>query len=77
MVLVRTNVVYLMLYCFTDASGTGFGSTSLSGAGVWFRIGTLGEDVGDKSSNQKEFENTVNGLELEWLEVYCLGYQCS
>ena len=63
--LVRTKIVYLLLYGFADASGTGFGSTFLSEEGVRFRIGTWGKDVESNSSNWKEFENVVKGLELE------------
>ena len=65
LVLVRTKIVYLLLYGFADASGTGFGSTFLSEEGVRFRIGTWEKDVESNSSNWKEFENVVKGLELE------------
>lgn len=44
-VLVRTMVVYLVLYRFADASGSIFGSTLLSDEGVRFRMGTLEKDA--------------------------------
>ena len=39
-VMVRSSRVYLLLYEFADASGSGFGSTFLTEEGVHFRIGT-------------------------------------
>ena len=39
-VLVRSMAVFLLLYGFDDASGTGFGSTCLLDKGIWYRCGT-------------------------------------
>ena len=40
MVTMQSKRVYLLLYGFADASGSGFGSTFLTKKGVRFRIGT-------------------------------------
>jgi len=58
-------MVYLLLYGFADASGSGFGSTVLSDKGVRFRMGTWEKDVESNSSNWKEFENLVESLEAD------------
>ena len=50
-VLVKTKIVYLLLYRFVDASGSGFSSTFLSEEGVRFRIGTWEKEVESNSSN--------------------------
>ena len=64
-VLVRTMMVYVLLYGFADAPGSGFGSILLSDKGVRFRMGTWEKDVESNSSNWKEFENLVESLEAD------------
>ena len=56
-------MVYLVLYGFADASGSGFGSTVLSDKGITFGMGTWEKDAESNSSNWKEFENIVESLE--------------
>jgi hypothetical protein len=64
-VLLRADRVYSILHGFADASGTGFGSTTLGEDGIAYRIGTWESDVDDASSNFREFENVVCALEEE------------
>jgi hypothetical protein len=65
LVIVRSNSVYEMYYGFGDASGKGFGSTTLSSKGIKHRVGLWGSDDESESSNWKEFENQVQALEHE------------
>jgi hypothetical protein len=64
-VLIRSSMIFQILYGFGDASGKGFGSTLLSNKGVKARIGLWEPVVEDESSNWKEFENVVEALEEE------------
>jgi hypothetical protein len=63
LVTIRVNSVYV--YGFGDASGKGFGSTMLSSRGIKYRIGLLGADDEEESSNWKEFENQEEALVQE------------
>jgi hypothetical protein len=65
LVIVRTNTVFEIYYGFGDASGKGFGSTTLSSKGIKHRVGLWGSDDETESSNWKEFENQVEALEQE------------
>jgi hypothetical protein len=65
-VLLWATRVYTVIYDFADASESGFGSTVLLGrGGTHYRIGTLGSDSEDNSSNFREFENVVDTLREE------------
>jgi hypothetical protein len=63
-VLIQATIVYTILYGFTDASGSGLGSTIMLNGGIRYRIGTWGPDK-DETSNYREFENIVNALREE------------
>lgn len=56
---VMTKVVYILLYRFADASGTGFGSTFISNTSTRFRIGTCEKEAESNLVSWKEFENVV------------------
>jgi hypothetical protein len=61
----RVSQVLYVMYGFGDASGTGFGSSIQSSAGLSYRIGVwLGEER-DETSNFREFRNVVEALEDE------------
>ena len=64
-VTVRCSKIFYVLYGFADASGSGFGSSILNKDGISLRIGTWGKDDEENSSNWREFENVVEGLEHE------------
>jgi hypothetical protein len=61
-VFLRAAKVYIIIYDFADASGSGFGSTVLLGGSIHYRIGTCGSDSEDNSSNFQEFKNVVDTL---------------
>jgi hypothetical protein len=61
-VLLKLSRVYSIFYGFADASGSGFGSTSLCKGGIKYRIGTWGSDLEEDSFNFREFENVVDTL---------------
>jgi hypothetical protein len=70
-VLIRVAFVYMVVYGFGDASGTGFGSTFTVLNGVSYRIGVWKPEESDESSNWREFTNVVESLEKE-AESGCL-----
>jgi hypothetical protein len=63
LVILWTNIVFEIYHGFGDASGKGFGSTTLSSKGIKHRVGLWGSDDEGESSNWKEFENQVEALE--------------
>ena len=62
---VRTNEVNVALYGFGDASGSGFGSTIQTQAGLRVRHSVWGRDSTKSSSNLKELKNLVDTIEKE------------
>ena len=64
-IMVRCMKIFYVLYGFADASESGFGSSILTKDGMSLRIGTWGKEDEDNSSNWREFENVVEGLEHE------------
>lgn len=64
-VMVRSRLVFLIVYGFGDASGKGFGSTFTVQNGISYRIGVWNPDESDESSNWREFTNVVEALEEE------------
>ena len=62
---VRSSNVYLALYGFADASGSGFGSTIQTDQGLRVRHGVWGRDATSSSSNFKELRNLVDAIEKE------------
>ena len=62
---VRSSNVYLALYGFADASGSGFGSTIQTKEGLRVRHGIWGRDSTGSSSNFKELKNLVDTIEQE------------
>jgi len=62
---VRTSEVNVALYGFGDASGSGFGSTIQTQAGLRVRHGIWGRDSTKSSSNFKELRNLVDTIEKE------------
>ena len=62
---VISSNVFLAVYGFLDASGTGFGSILEKEGKATFQMGVRGEDDKDESSNWKEFQNVVETLEEE------------
>ena len=62
---IRSKKVYMAVYGFADASGSGFGSTITNLKGVAFRMGLWGRDDESQSSNWKEFQNVIEALESE------------
>ena len=61
----RSKNIFMIKYGFADASGSGFGSTFTSSAGINYRMGVWGPDQDTESSNWKEFYNVVEALEQE------------
>lgn len=61
-VVVRQSKAILLMYGFLDASGSGFGSSTLVQNDVHYRIGTWKEEETDNSSNWKEFTNLVSDV---------------
>ena len=66
--LVQTNRVYVVRYLFGDASGSGFGTTILTGNKMAVEFGTWSEAGAANSSNFREFANLVMKLESEALK---------
>ena len=62
---VRSSNVYLALYGFADASGSGFGSTIQTDQGLRVRHSVWGRDATSSSSNFKELSNLVDTIEKE------------
>lgn len=61
----RSTSVYMLAYCFLDASGSGFGSTIERDGEISYRMGVWDKDEDGECSNWKEFENLVQTLEAE------------
>ena len=70
---VRSKSVSLVLYGFSDASGSGFGSTIATDKGLKIRHGIWGSDSNKHSSNYKELRNIVETIELEVLSGLLQG----
>jgi hypothetical protein len=64
-VLVRSVKLFMLIYGFGDASGTGFGSTFTAPNGISYRIGVWEPDESGESSNWRDFTNVVESLEEE------------
>ena len=64
-VMVRSRLLFLIVYGFGDASGKGFGSTFTVPDGISYRIGVWKPDESSESSNWREFTNVVESLEEE------------
>ena len=62
-VVVRTEKAILLIYGYADASGSGFGESLLIKGHVHYRIGTWATEEQTNSSNWREFENVVSGME--------------
>ena len=62
-VTVRSTSVVMVVYGFVDASGSGFGSTTLVKGNINYRIGTWSSEEDQNSSNWREFENLVCEVE--------------
>lgn len=79
---IRSAKVYMAIYGFGDASGSGFGSTftqKVQKGCINFRMGLWGRDQESLSSNYRELQNLVEALEegvlkkdLENSEVWIL-----
>lgn len=54
---VRTSGYVLAFYGFSDASGSGFGSTIQTASGIRYRYGLWGNDLEGQSSNYRELFN--------------------
>jgi hypothetical protein len=73
---VRTSSVAVVFYGFGDASGSGFGSTITTSAGIHFRYGVWGDDLAGLSSNYRELFNLseaaaehINQLRFDQLQA--------
>ena len=66
LVYVRTEKVFMAVYGFMDASGSGFGSSFDRDNKTTYRMGVWGKDDEHNSSNWKEFQNFVESLEHEY-----------
>ena len=64
-IVLRSVFVYMVVYGFGDASGTGFGSTFSRDGDISYRIGIWADDESDESSNWRELTNVVESLEDE------------
>ena len=62
---IRSDKVYLAVYGFLDASGSGFGCSLQREDQLSFRVGVWGSDQDDSTSNWREFGNIVEALEEE------------
>lgn len=62
---VRSKYISLVLYGFSDASGSGFGSTITTNKGLKIRHGIWGNDSNSMSSNYKGLCNIVDTIESE------------
>jgi len=60
---VRSNQIQVTCYSFADASGGGFGSTTLVGDDLEYSHGVWNPEGESASSNYRELENLVNTLE--------------
>jgi hypothetical protein len=64
-IILRSKLVFMVVYGFGDASGKGFGSTFGRGEDISYRIGTWATREAEESSNWREFTNVVEALEEE------------
>jgi hypothetical protein len=64
-IILRSKLVFMVIYGFGDASGKGFGSTFGRGEDISYRIGTWATKEAEESSNWREFTNVVEALEEE------------
>ena len=63
--LVRGKAIKEVQYGFGDASGKGFGASwEVKNGELYYRLGTWGSDMSDKSSNLRELKNLVETLEV-------------
>ena len=62
-VMERSNKGLILTYGYLDASRGGFGELLLIINHIHYWIGTWGTDKEDNSSNWREFENLVSGME--------------
>ena len=65
---VRSEKVFMAVYGFIDASGSGFGSSFDRESKTSYRMGVWGKDDEGNSSNWKEFQNFVESLEYEYTQ---------
>jgi hypothetical protein len=63
--MVRLLNLFLVIYGFGDASGTGFGSTFTAPNGISYRIGVWDSDESEELPNWREFTHVVESLEEE------------
>ena len=63
---IRSRIIYNLVFGFADASGKGFGSCVHTSNWITIRTSVWGKDLDDKqSSNWKEFCKAVEALEKE------------
>ena len=62
-VTVRSQTAILLIYGYVDALGSGFGESLFLKGKVYYRIGVWGSEEQKNSSNWREFENLVAGME--------------
>jgi hypothetical protein len=74
---VRARSIVNILYCYGDASGSGFGWCIDFGDGVRYELGEWFECIQDAASNYRELRNLVNDMvrvvqeqRLEEFEVF-------
>ena len=72
-VTVQSNKGLILIYGYVNASGGGFGESLLIKNHAHYRIGTWGKDEEDNSSNWREFENVVVGMEDAGKKGWLLG----
>lgn len=62
---IRSNLIFLAIYGFGDASGSGFGASLELDGKINVRHGLWGRDSNNLSSNYKELRNLVETIEAE------------
>ncbi len=67
---VHSSQLMIVIYGFSDASGSGFGSSSLSPSGLHYRYGLWGRDISHQSSNYRELHNLVDVVDYELLDQF-------
>ena len=73
-----------VIYSFADASGSGFGSSLMTSDEILYMSGQWSEEIGSKSSNNRELANLVNALEkslsensLDHAEIFLFTDNCA
>jgi ribonuclease HI len=72
---VRAKSKINILYCYGDASGSGFGWCIDFGDGVRYKLGEWCERIQEVTSNSRELRNLVNAMARAAQEGSLEGYE--